>query len=97
MILLVPSTSNSSKNKGRFECEGATMSVILVLKLVPAGLVDISALPKRFCNLTEYPIAKMLWDALVVTYSSGRDKLQTFNLHVKANDIKQNSSSLEDF
>nr|GFA26500.1 hypothetical protein [Tanacetum cinerariifolium] len=34
-------------------------------------------------NLTEYPTAKMLWDALVVTYSSGRDKLQTFNLHVR--------------
>nr|GEX88591.1 putative ribonuclease H-like domain-containing protein [Tanacetum cinerariifolium] len=32
-------------------------------------------------NLTEYPTAKMLWDALMVTYSSGRDKLQTFNLH----------------
>ncbi|KAJ0705058.1 hypothetical protein HanPI659440_Chr14g0569381 [Helianthus annuus] len=48
-------------------------------------------------NLTEFPTAKSLWDALVVTYSSGRDKLQTFNLHVKANDIKQNESSLEDF
>ncbi|GKD49929.1 hypothetical protein Tco_1278905 [Tanacetum coccineum] len=48
-------------------------------------------------NLTEYPTAKTLWDALVVTYSSGRDKLQTFNLHVKANDIKQNDSSLEEF
>ncbi|XP_076948972.1 uncharacterized protein LOC143621434 [Bidens hawaiensis] len=48
-------------------------------------------------NLTEYPTAKMLWDALVVTYSSGRDKLQTFNLHVKANNIKQNDTPLEDF
>ncbi|KAJ9551824.1 hypothetical protein OSB04_015869 [Centaurea solstitialis] len=48
-------------------------------------------------NLTEYPTAKTLWDALVVTYNSGRDKLQTFNLHVKANDIKQNDSSLEEF
>ncbi|KAJ9542006.1 hypothetical protein OSB04_028512 [Centaurea solstitialis] len=48
-------------------------------------------------NLTEYPTAKTLWDALVVTYSSGRDKLQTFNLHVKANDIKQNDNSLEEF
>nr|GEU71493.1 hypothetical protein [Tanacetum cinerariifolium] len=47
-------------------------------------------------NLTEYPTAKMLWDALVVTYSSGRDKLQTLNLHVKANDIKQNDSPLEE-
>ncbi|KAF5814986.1 hypothetical protein HanXRQr2_Chr03g0117371 [Helianthus annuus] len=48
-------------------------------------------------NLTEYTTAKSLWDALVVTYSSGRDKLQTFNLHVKANDIKQNDSPLKDF
>nr|GEW05322.1 putative Gag-polypeptide of LTR copia-type [Tanacetum cinerariifolium] len=48
-------------------------------------------------NLTEYPTAKMLWDSLVVTYSGERDKLQTFNLHVKANDIKQNNNSLEDF
>lgn len=48
-------------------------------------------------TLTEYPTAKMLWDALVVTYSSGKDKLQTFNLHVKANDIKQNDSTLEEF
>nr|GEW57751.1 putative Gag-polypeptide of LTR copia-type [Tanacetum cinerariifolium] len=47
-------------------------------------------------NLTEYLTAKMLWGALVVTYSSGRDKLQTFNLHVKANDIKQNDSPLEE-
>nr|GFD08025.1 putative Gag-polypeptide of LTR copia-type [Tanacetum cinerariifolium] len=48
-------------------------------------------------NLTEYPTTKTLWDALVVTYNNGRDKLQTFNLHVKANDIKQNDSSLEEF
>nr|GEW89550.1 hypothetical protein [Tanacetum cinerariifolium] len=32
-------------------------------------------------KLTEYPTAKALWDTLVVTYSSGKDKLQTFNLH----------------
>ncbi|KAJ9553092.1 hypothetical protein OSB04_017137 [Centaurea solstitialis] len=53
--------------------------------------------PSLAGNLTEYPTAKTLWDALVVTYSSGRDKLQTFNLHVKANDIKQNDRSLEEF
>ncbi|KAM0071101.1 putative transcription factor interactor and regulator CCHC(Zn) family [Helianthus debilis subsp. tardiflorus] len=48
-------------------------------------------------NLTEFPTVKSLWDALTITYSSGRDKLQTFNLHVKANDIKQNGSTLENF
>nr|GEU73396.1 hypothetical protein [Tanacetum cinerariifolium] len=48
-------------------------------------------------NLTEYPIAKASWDALVVTYNSNKDKLQTFNLHVKANELKQGDKSLEVF
>ncbi|KAJ0469473.1 hypothetical protein HanIR_Chr14g0708291 [Helianthus annuus] len=48
-------------------------------------------------NLTEFPTTKSLWDALVVTYSSGKDKLQTFDLHVKANGIKQNGLPLEEF
>ncbi|XP_076906985.1 uncharacterized protein LOC143563301 [Bidens hawaiensis] len=53
--------------------------------------------PSLASNLTEFPTAKTLWDALVVTYSSGKDKLQTFDLHVKANNFKQNSLPLEDF
>ncbi|KAL9998504.1 hypothetical protein Hdeb2414_s0541g00913981 [Helianthus debilis subsp. tardiflorus] len=48
-------------------------------------------------NLTEFPTAKSLWEALVTTYSSGKDKLQTFDLHVKANGIKQNGTPLEEF
>ncbi|GJU95598.1 putative RNA-directed DNA polymerase [Tanacetum coccineum] len=48
-------------------------------------------------NLNEYSTAKELWDALVTTYSSGKDKLQIFNLHVKANELKQSDKSLEDF
>ncbi|XP_071699328.1 uncharacterized protein [Rutidosis leptorrhynchoides] len=52
--------------------------------------------PTLASNLTEYPTAKALWDALVVTYSSGKDKLQNFDLHVKAHDIKQKDQSLED-
>nr|GEW10205.1 ribonuclease H-like domain-containing protein [Tanacetum cinerariifolium] len=40
---------------------------------------------------------KSLWDALVVTFNSGKDKLQTFNLHVKANELKQGDKSLEVF
>nr|GEX09924.1 putative Gag-polypeptide of LTR copia-type [Tanacetum cinerariifolium] len=46
-------------------------------------------------NLTKYHTAKTLWDTLVITYISGIDKLQTFNLHVKANDIKQNKTHLK--
>nr|GEU81540.1 reverse transcriptase domain-containing protein [Tanacetum cinerariifolium] len=39
----------------------------------------------------------MLWDALTVTYCSGKDKLQTFDLHVKENGLKQNGAPLEEF
>uniref|UniRef100_A0A251TJC6 Putative gag-polypeptide of LTR copia-type n=1 Tax=Helianthus annuus TaxID=4232 RepID=A0A251TJC6_HELAN len=53
--------------------------------------------PALASNLTEFPTAKTLWDALVVTYSSGKDKLQTFDLHVRSNGIKQGGSPLEDF
>ncbi|XP_035831181.1 uncharacterized protein LOC118480438 [Helianthus annuus] len=53
--------------------------------------------PTIASNLTEFPTAKALWDALVTTYSSGKDKLQTFDLHVKANGIKQNGTPLEEF
>nr|GEV68582.1 putative reverse transcriptase, RNA-dependent DNA polymerase [Tanacetum cinerariifolium] len=34
----------------------------------------------------------MMWDALTVTYSSDKDKLQTFDLHAKANGLKQNGA-----
>lgn len=53
--------------------------------------------PDIASNLTEFPTAQALWEALVVTYSSGKDKLQTFDLHVKANGIKQNGIPLEEF
>ncbi|KAJ0939340.1 hypothetical protein HanRHA438_Chr02g0059991 [Helianthus annuus] len=53
--------------------------------------------PAIASNLTEFPTAKTLWDALMVTYSSGKDKLQTFDLHVKANEFKQNGVPLEEF
>ncbi|KAK9050026.1 hypothetical protein SSX86_031005 [Deinandra increscens subsp. villosa] len=53
--------------------------------------------PEIAGNLTEFPTTKTLWNTLVVTYSSGKDKLQTYDLHVKANEIKQNETSLESF
>ncbi|KAJ0494379.1 hypothetical protein HanRHA438_Chr12g0564211 [Helianthus annuus] len=53
--------------------------------------------PSLTSNLTEFPTANTLWDALSVTYSSGKDKLQTFDLHVKANEFKQNGLPLEEF
>ncbi|XP_076926638.1 uncharacterized protein LOC143589894 [Bidens hawaiensis] len=53
--------------------------------------------PGLASNLTEFPTAKTLWDALTVTYSSGKEKLQTFDLHVKANEFKENGVPLEEF
>ena len=53
--------------------------------------------PSLASNLTEFPTAKTLWDALTITNSSGKDKLQTFYLHVKANEFKQNGLPLEEF
>ncbi|XP_071695345.1 uncharacterized protein [Rutidosis leptorrhynchoides] len=52
--------------------------------------------PQIASNLTQLPAAKALWNALITTYSSGKEKLQTFNLHVKANNIRQNGKSIEE-
>ncbi|XP_071741087.1 uncharacterized protein [Rutidosis leptorrhynchoides] len=52
--------------------------------------------PQIASNLTQFPTAKTLWNALITTYSSGKDKLQTFDLHVKANNIRQDGKSIEE-
>ncbi|XP_071704383.1 uncharacterized protein [Rutidosis leptorrhynchoides] len=52
--------------------------------------------PQIASNLTQFPTAKALWNALVTTYSSGKDKLQTFDLHVRTNNIKQEGKSVEE-
>ncbi|XP_071686981.1 uncharacterized protein [Rutidosis leptorrhynchoides] len=46
-------------------------------------------------NLNEFSTSKAFWDALATTYSSGKEKLHTFDLHVNANDIKHKGMSLE--
>ncbi|XP_071687473.1 uncharacterized protein [Rutidosis leptorrhynchoides] len=52
--------------------------------------------PQIASNLTQFTTAKTLWNALITTYSSGKDKLQTFDLHVKANNIRQEGKSTEE-
>ncbi|KAF5783821.1 putative RNA-directed DNA polymerase [Helianthus annuus] len=52
--------------------------------------------PAIASNLTEFPTSKTLWEALQTTYSSGKDKLQIFDLHVKANSLKQKEVPVED-
>ncbi|XP_071741920.1 uncharacterized protein [Rutidosis leptorrhynchoides] len=52
--------------------------------------------PQIATNLTQFPTAKALWNALITTYSSGKDKLQTFDLHAKAYNIRQGGKTLEE-
>ncbi|XP_076892906.1 uncharacterized protein LOC143544773 [Bidens hawaiensis] len=47
-------------------------------------------------NVTQYPTAKALWDGLATTYRSGTDSLQVFDLHKRANSLRQGSDTLED-
>ncbi|XP_071726757.1 uncharacterized protein [Rutidosis leptorrhynchoides] len=52
--------------------------------------------PNLASDLTSFPTAKALWDALITTYSSGQDKLQTYDLYVKAIKMEQSNMSLEE-
>ncbi|XP_076919272.1 uncharacterized protein LOC143580006 [Bidens hawaiensis] len=47
-------------------------------------------------NASQYPTAKTLWDGLATTYGSRTDSLQVFDLHKRANSLKQGSDTLED-
>lgn len=46
-------------------------------------------------NVSRYPTAKALWDGLALTYGSRSDSLQVFDLHRKANNIRQGEGTLE--
>ncbi|XP_076907601.1 uncharacterized protein LOC143564111 [Bidens hawaiensis] len=47
-------------------------------------------------NVSQYPTAKALWDGLATTFGSGTDSLQVFDLHKRANSLRQGSDTLED-
>lgn len=47
-------------------------------------------------NVSQYPTSKALWDGLLITYGSGADSLQVFDLHKRANTIRQGSNTLEE-
>lgn len=52
--------------------------------------------PNLVNNVSQYPTAKALWEGLAVTYGTGSDSLQVFDLHKRANSIKQGGGTLED-
>lgn len=51
--------------------------------------------PTMINNVSRYPTAKALWDGLALTYGSRGDSLHVFDLHRKANHIRQGENSLE--
>ena len=48
-------------------------------------------------SVSEYQSAKALWDALVVTYGSGGDALQIYDLHNQVSRQVQGDRPLEDY
>lgn len=52
--------------------------------------------PRLVSRVTKQPTAKHIWDALAVTYGSGGDKLQIYDLEIKASMVKQGNQSLEE-
>ncbi|XP_042023160.1 uncharacterized protein LOC121770510 [Salvia splendens] len=51
--------------------------------------------PELVNEVSQYLTARELWEGLAVTYGSGGDSLQVYDLHVNANTIKQGDMTLE--
>ena len=47
-------------------------------------------------NVSQYPTSRALWDGLAITYGSGTDSLQIFDLHKRANSLRQGTDTLEE-
>ncbi|KAD3066986.1 hypothetical protein E3N88_34866 [Mikania micrantha] len=47
-------------------------------------------------NVSQYPTSKTLWDGLAITYGSETNSLQIFDLHKKANSLKQGADTIEE-
>lgn len=52
--------------------------------------------PHLINAVSKHPTSKSVWDSLALTYGSGTDSLQVFDLHRKANTIKQGDHTLEE-
>jgi len=48
-------------------------------------------------NVSQFLMAKALWERLATTYGSSTDPMQIYDLHRKANTQKQGNDTLEDF
>lgn len=52
--------------------------------------------PSLINSVSKHLTAKAVWDGLALTYGSGTDSLQVFDLHRKANTLKQGDGMLEE-
>ena len=52
--------------------------------------------PRLVSRVLKQPTAKHIWDALVVTYESGGDKLQVYDLYTRASMVKHDNQTLEE-
>ena len=52
--------------------------------------------PRLVSRVSQHPTAKHIWDALAVTYGSGGDKIQVYDLQYKATTLRQGSKSLDE-
>ncbi|XP_042012321.1 uncharacterized protein LOC121760762 [Salvia splendens] len=52
--------------------------------------------PRLVSRLTQYPTARDIWVSIEVTYASGSDKIQVYDLYAKAITLKQKDEPLEE-
>ena len=52
--------------------------------------------PRLVSRISQHPTAKHIWDALAVTYGSGGDKIQVYDLQFKATTLRQGSKTLDE-
>ena len=52
--------------------------------------------PRLVSRISQHPTAKHIWDALAVTYGSGGDRIQVYDLQFKASTLRQGHSSLDE-
>ncbi|KAK9066126.1 hypothetical protein SSX86_015528 [Deinandra increscens subsp. villosa] len=79
--------------------EKVTLSIKLNGENYPlwARLMKVEIEPNLIGKFAEYQSAKSLWDALAVTYGSGEDALQIYDLHNQVSRQNQGTQTLEQY
>ncbi|KAH6776912.1 hypothetical protein C2S51_008224 [Perilla frutescens var. frutescens] len=81
-----PAPSSTDSSYPRWEQEDQCVFTWLVQNIEPHLINSVS----------KHSTSKVVWDSLALTYGSGTDSLQVFDLHRKANTMKQERRTLEE-